>query len=244
MLLTRRFRYKMSYFESSVRVPLLISYPQKYTPHRVTKNVSTLDILPTMVDLIGSKLDPELPMDGKSLLPFLEGHDSNEANDTVIAEYTGEGTVSPLMMIKRGTWKFVICPADGVQLFDLANDPLELRDLAKILSGAQSVEPPLETEYKEKAAALLASFEAEAKERWDFESITAEVRLSQRKRRFVWNAFEAKGSAREKWDFDPVKDGREKSVTSKPRYVTSYTSPIPLPPSSPPCFFSLFSKMI
>lgn len=203
----------MSYFESSVRVPLLISYPKKYAPHRVTQNVSTLDILPTMVDLIGKELHPGLPMDGKSLLPFLEGRDS-EGHDTVIAEYTGEGTVSPMMMIKRANWKFVICPADGVQLYDLENDPLEVRDLAPILSGLKAEPLALEVEYKNKAEALLATFEAEARERWDFESITEQVKLSQRKRRFVFSAFTADGTEREKWDFNPVDDGREKSVKS------------------------------
>ncbi|KAK3950938.1 alkaline-phosphatase-like protein [Pseudoneurospora amorphoporcata] len=211
MLGERGLWYKMSYFESSVRVPLLISYPKKYTPHRVTQNVSTLDILPTMVDLIGKALHPGLPMDGKSLLPFLEGRDS-EGHDTVIAEYTGEGTVSPMMMIKRANWKFVICPADGIQLFDLENDPLEVRDLAPVLSGLK-VEP-LGVEYKEKAEAVLAAFEAEARERWDFESITEQVKLSQKKRRFVWSAFSAAGTEREKWDFNPIDDGREKYIRS------------------------------
>ncbi|CCC08074.1 hypothetical protein SMACR_01636 [Sordaria macrospora] len=213
MLGERGLWYKMSYFESSVRVPLLISYPKKYAPHRVTQNVSTLDILPTMVDLIGKELHPGLPMDGKSLLPFLEGRDS-EGHDTVIAEYTGEGTVSPMMMIKRANWKFVICPADGVQLYDLENDPLEVRDLAPILSGLKAEPLALEVEYKNKAEALLATFEAEARERWDFESITEQVKLSQRKRRFVFSAFTADGTEREKWDFNPVDDGREKYIRS------------------------------
>lgn len=201
----------MSYFESSVRVPLLVSYPKKYTPHRVTQNVSTLDILPTMVDLIGKQLVPGLPMDGQSLLPFLEGRDE-EGHDTAIAEYTGEGTVSPIMMIKRANWKFVICPADGVQLYDLVRDPLELEDLAKVLAGPKS--ELLDPEYRNTAAAKLEAFEAEAKERWDFDSITEQVLLSQRKRRFVWSSFIAKGSEREKWDFDPIDDGREKYIRS------------------------------
>ena len=199
----------MSYFESSVRVPLLVSHPKKYTPHRVSQNVSTLDILPTMVDLIGKKLVPGLPMDGKSLLPFLEGRDE-EGHDTAIAEYTGEGTVSPIMMIKRANWKFVICPSDGVQLFDLERNPLELEDLAKVLAGPESAK--LDPEYRMEASTKLEAFEAEAKERWDFDSITEQVLISQRKRRFVWSAFTAEGSEREKWDYNPIDDGREKSV--------------------------------
>jgi len=66
-------KYKMSYFEASVRVPLMVHYPKRFSPRRVPENVSTLDILPTLVDLTGIKLNPYLPMDGISLLPQLQG---------------------------------------------------------------------------------------------------------------------------------------------------------------------------
>lgn len=190
-------RYKMSYFESSVRVPLLISYPQRFTPHRVRENVSTLDILPTMCDLVGTKPAPFLPLDGVSLLPHLEGR-SAEGHDEVFAEYTGEGTVRPLMMIRRGRWKYVTCPADEPQLFDLEADPLELHDLVK--SGAVVKD--------EKTRQVFEAFEREAAAKWDFEEITKQVLLSQRKRRLVWSAL-TKGRFTS-WDFNPEDDGREK----------------------------------
>src|SRR5579871_5708733 len=98
-------RYKMTYFESSARVPLLVHYPKLFKPHRVPENVSTLDILPTLVDIVGAKLVPSLPMDGASLLPQLQG---KSGDDTVFGEYCGEGTIAPLMMIRRGPWKFII----------------------------------------------------------------------------------------------------------------------------------------
>ncbi|KAI4751090.1 choline-sulfatase, partial [Aureobasidium sp. EXF-8846] len=58
MLGERGLWYKMSYFESSVRVPMLISYPKAYTPHRVYENVSTLDLPATLCDMVGTKLVP------------------------------------------------------------------------------------------------------------------------------------------------------------------------------------------
>ncbi len=222
MLGERGLWYKMSYFESSVRVPMLIHVPESLSgeenvdssvrgvvPHRVTQNVSTLDILPTMVDLVGASLHPTLPMDGVSLLPHLQGR-SEDGPDTVIAEYTGEGTVSPLMMIRRGPWKFTICPSDGVQLFNLDTDPDEVVDLAKLIkktAGTAETAPTL-TE----AATVLAAFEAEAAVRWDFDSITQAVRLSQRQRLLVWPALRAGKFT--SWDFDPHDDGREKYIRS------------------------------
>jgi len=101
MLGERGLWYKMSYFESSVRVPMLFSYPKLWSPHRVPQSVSTLDILPTLVDIVGAKLHPHLPMDGVSMEPHLRGLSKH---DNVFAEYMGEGTIAPMMMIRRGPW--------------------------------------------------------------------------------------------------------------------------------------------
>ncbi|KAF0318158.1 Choline-sulfatase [Colletotrichum siamense] len=201
MLGERGLWYKMSYFESSVRVPLFVRHPKQFEPHRVTKNVSTLDILPTLCDLVGTKPLPGLPMDGVSLLPHLQGR---EGHDKVYAEYTGEGTVSPLMMIREGPWKYIYCPADGTQLFNLEHDPLELVNLA---SG--KAPKAIEAEAKAK----LEEYATETKGKWDFDAITEEVLQSQRKRRLVWSAL-TKG-AFTSWDHNPEDDGRTKYIRSQ-----------------------------
>jgi hypothetical protein len=192
----------MSYFESSVRVPFLISYPKLFEPHRVKENVSTLDILPTMCDLVGTKPEPDQPMDGQSVLPHLLG---KKGHDTVIAEYTGEGTIAPLMMIKRGQWKYITCPTDGSQLFHLGKDPDELHDLVKSLKKKKVL-----SKEDEQIKDVFQAFEQEALQRWDFEKITKDVLLSQRRRKFVWSALR-KGTFTS-WDFNPNDDGREKYV--------------------------------
>ncbi|KAI9171835.1 sulfatase [Paramyrothecium foliicola] len=203
MLGERGLWYKMSYFESSVRVPLLVNYPKLFEPHRVTKNVSTLDILPTICDLIGTKPAPFLPMDGSSMLPHLK---NEEGNDTVYAEYTGEGTVRPMMMIRRGPWKYITCPADEPQLYHVARDPLELDNLARF----RKIEP--KTPEEEEAKAVFDQYDAEAKAKWDFDAITAQVLQSQRSRRVVWDAL--KRGTFTSWDYDPIDDGRMKYIRS------------------------------
>jgi arylsulfatase A-like enzyme len=190
----------MTYFESSARVPLLVHYPKLFKPFKVAETVSTIDILPTLVDLSGAKLVPYLQIDGSSLLPQLRG---KRGNDTVFAEYCGEGTISPMMMIRRGPWKFIICPADPIQLYNLSSDPLELVNLA------QGRKP---TDENDETGVILASFYREAMEKWDFKRIEQEVRLSQRQRRFVWSAL--KKGRFTSWDFNPVDDAREKYIRS------------------------------
>ncbi|CAJ2500481.1 Uu.00g033340.m01.CDS01 [Anthostomella pinea] len=204
MLGERGLWYKMSYFESSVRVPLLVSDPRRFTPHRVKQNVSTLDLLPTLCDLIGTKPAPGLPMDGISLLPHLQGR---PGHDTVIAEYTGEGTISPLMMIRRGPWKYITCPTDEPQLFNLESDPLELVNLARLVQKKEVL-----TAEEEEVKLKFEKFEAEAKARWDFDAITRAVFLSQRTRRVCWGAL--KEGTFEPWDFNPSDNGTNKYIRS------------------------------
>lgn len=196
MLGERGLWYKMSYFEASVRVPLFVSHPRQFRPHRVSQNVSTLDILPTLADLVGANLIPDLPMDGLSMMNHLYG---GSGHDTVFAEYMGEGTVAPLMMIRRGPWKYITCPADAPMLFNLADDPLELINLAKSTD--------------DKIQAVFESFQVEAGQKWDFDRITQEVLLCQRRRAFVWSALQ-KGRF-ESWDYNPDDDGRKKYIRSQ-----------------------------
>jgi choline-sulfatase len=205
MLGERGLWYKMSYFESSVRVPLFIHHPSLFPARRVAQNVSTLDILPTLVDLAGTQLWPDLPIDGHTLVPFLHGAAQNAAHDTTFAEYCGEGTVAPLVMIKRGAWKYIFCPADGEQLFNLSHDASELRNLAA--PAALKTHPD-----QAQIAALLDGFRRETAAKWDFDAITADVRKSQRMRRLVWGAL--KKGRFTSWDFNPVDDGREKYIRS------------------------------
>lgn len=196
------YRYKMSYFEASARVPLLVHYPKVFQARHVSEHVSTLDILPTLVDLTNQKLHSKLPVDGRSLYPLLHGQ---REEDTVFAEYMGEGTIAPMMMIRRGDWKYIICPADPDQLYNLARDPNEIHNLAL-------PDKKRDQTADQEAAVALAIFRAEALAKWDFEKLTQDVLTSQRQRLFVWGAL--KVGKFTSWDYNPDDDGREKYIRS------------------------------
>lgn len=195
MLGERGLWYKMSYFESSVRVPMLISHPKRWAPHRVPQNVSTLDLPATLCDIVGTKLIPSLPMDGISMMPHLKGLNGN---DTVFAEYMGEGTAAPLMMIRRGNWKYITCPVDPPQLFNLATDPKELVNLA--------------TSDDADTQRVFAAFELEASQKWDMKKITNDTLLAQRRRRFVYGAL--KQGEWHSWDYMVPENSQNKYIRS------------------------------
>ncbi|QTN47981.1 choline-sulfatase [Ectopseudomonas mendocina] len=188
MLGERGLWYKMHWFEMAARVPLLVHAPKRFAAHRVSQSVSTLDLLPTLVELAGGQVEQGLELEGHSLLPHLEGEGGH---DEVLGEYMAEGTVSPLMMIRRGPWKFVYSEQDPLLLFNLDSDPQELHNLAE------------SSEHK----GILAGFLAEARERWDIPAIHAATLASQRRRRLVAEAL-SQGKLTS-WDHQPWVDASQ-----------------------------------
>lgn len=191
MLGERGLWYKMSWFEYSARVPLIVNYPPRFAPRRVKESVSTMDLLPTFLDLVGVPLDPLLPIDGVSLYTALLG---GKLKDEVVGEYMGEGTLAPVIMIRRGRWKYVYSSVDPPQLFDLQNDPLELQNLAE----SEELKP----------ASVAASFAKEIEQRYDVQDLHRKVLQSQRQRQLCWNAL--KTGWFQAWDFEPEEKGSNK----------------------------------
>jgi len=188
MLGERGLWYKMSWYEMSARVPLLISAPGQFAAGRVNASVSTADLLPTLVELAGGQLDANLPLDGRSLLPHLQGQGGH---DEVFGEYMGEGTIGPLMMIRRGAYKFIYSEQDPCLLYDTQNDPHEREELSQ------------RAEHRE----LFAAFLAEAKAKWDMPLIHQQVLASQRRRRFVAEALTI--GKLKSWDHQPMVDASQ-----------------------------------
>ncbi|MBB4861848.1 choline-sulfatase [Pseudomonas nitritireducens] len=188
MLGERGLWYKMHWFEMAARVPLLVHAPKRFATHRVSQSVSTVDLLPTLVELAGGQVEPGVDLDGRSLLPHLQG---SGGHDEVIGEYTAEGTVSPLMMIRRGDFKFVYSEQDPCLLFDVKNDPRELQNLMDSPAHANLVRDLL----------------GEARARWDIPAITRQVLASQRRRRLVAEAL-THGTLKS-WDHQPLVDASQ-----------------------------------
>jgi choline-sulfatase len=184
MLGERGLWYKMSFFEPACRIPLIVHAPRRFGAHRVTGSASLIDIAPTLIELAGAP-PAHTPLDGGSLKAQLEGAD---ARDEVIGEYLAEGAIAPLIMIKRGRYKFVHSPVDPDQLYDLIDDPDETQNLA---SAAAHV-------------ARVREFRTETTRRWDLPALHTAVIESQRRRRLVYEALRL--GRYTPWDFQPVRD--------------------------------------
>jgi choline-sulfatase len=180
----------MNFFEWSARVPLICYAPGRFAPRRVTRHVSLVDLLPTLVELgtgDGSPPDPAAGVDGQSLVSLLKGDDS-QWDDTTLAEILFESAIAPCFMIRRGRYKYIYSEPDPEQLYDLEADPNELENLAG-RPGYGSLRSGL---FEEVVA------------RWDPHSIHGDVIASQRRRRMAARSL-AQGK-RTSWDFQPYED--------------------------------------
>jgi len=151
-----------------------------------------MDLLPTFLDLTGT---PPLPtqIEGRSLMPHLQGR---EAHDEVLAEYLAEGALAPIVMIRRGRYKFIHSAADPDQLYDLVADPDERVNLAQ----------------RDSAHEILEQMRREVAARWDLAALRDGILESQRRRRVVYRALST--GTRTPWDFQPVSDASRQYVRS------------------------------
>jgi len=186
MLGERGLWYKMTFFEGGCRIPLIVHAPGRFAARRVPESASLLDLLPTLAELgNGRAPDYAAPLDGRSLVPALQG---GAGPGEVLGEFLGEGAIAPIVMIRRGPFKFVHCPVDPDQLYDLAVDPDERTNLAGDPAHA----------------ALVAEFRSEVARRWSLQQVHAQVLASQRRRHFVYGAL--RQGRFQPWDHQPVRD--------------------------------------
>ncbi len=114
-------------FEGGIRVPFLLQWKGR-APAGVTepRMVSALEVFPTAVAAAGGV--PAANLDGVNLLPRLARLGGGEAAPLRAGHYW---RVGPQAAFRRGDWKIVRGrEARGWQLFDLAADIGEARDLA------------------------------------------------------------------------------------------------------------------
>jgi choline-sulfatase len=115
-------------YEEVVRVPLVISWPERIRSGRSDALVSLVDLLPTLCDLTG--VSAPAGVDGVSLRPVLDAR-APQVRDIVFAEYYGKQAWRvPIRMARTARWKFVRYLGYGEELYDLDADPGELRNLA------------------------------------------------------------------------------------------------------------------
>lgn len=136
-------------YESEIKTPLLVRLPQQRSGERLAGPVENLDVVPTLLDLLGLPIEG-LGFEGRTLLPRLNGEPPEDRVSFAM--------INQQRAAVDGRYKLVADLAAGkARLFDLRADPAERRDIA----AAPTAREPL-ARLRRELEAFLAKTEGEA----------------------------------------------------------------------------------
>lgn len=140
---------KNCFFEPSVRVPFMLSWPGHIRPAQYDQLIETIDLLPSLFEVIG--LPEPKEFQGRSFAPLIadrgrpyEAHTEVFSENVIPEVITGgkldlpfekgvgvDGIRHPdAKMIRTERWKYCYYPAGYAELYDVQTDPQERTNLA------------------------------------------------------------------------------------------------------------------
>ncbi len=115
-------------YDGGTRVPLVMRWPKGLLKSGVyVRPVSLVDIYPTILAATGAERPAGKKFDGINILPYANGTKSGDPHETLV------WMRRPAIAMRTENWKIISDPIEKTtMLFDLAKDPLEETDLAKV----------------------------------------------------------------------------------------------------------------
>jgi arylsulfatase A-like enzyme len=145
-------RGKQNMYEHTLGVPLILAGPGVPKGRRLDAQCYLRDLFPTTCEMAGVAIPPTVQ--GKSLVPVLN-RKAKDIYPFVVAYFT-----DTQRMIREGSWKLIFYPKFARhQLFDLADDPYEIKDLSSDVrhtARLADLKRKLETWLKENGDPLFA----------------------------------------------------------------------------------------
>lgn len=143
-------------YEESLRMPLLIRYPEEIKPASVINNmVLNLDFAETILDYAGAVIPGS--MQGKSFRYLAQGKsDPSWRNSMYYRFYEKQYGLGPIEGVRTDRYKLIhyLYDGEGFEMFDLENDPHEMQNLyyserhTKIMEQLKEDMRNLKTDYK------------------------------------------------------------------------------------------------
>ena len=123
---------KQEAYEESMRVPCFVRYPRRVRPQRCDAIVANIDLAPSLLEICGVK--QVKPVQGRSWWPLVTGKQKS-IRSRLLFETMGKGSkiLNPAVKaLRTERYKLILNtnPKDITELYDLKNDPLEMKNLA------------------------------------------------------------------------------------------------------------------
>lgn len=125
----KRFDHGFSLYDELIHVPLIIKLPKQKAGKLIKDQVSSIDVMPTILDLLDVKLPEKVKkqLRGESLVPGLKGRDV--AKDVFFETDYRQYTYKRGIQTKDG-WKLIYTLENkNRELYNLNKDPGETRNL-------------------------------------------------------------------------------------------------------------------
>jgi arylsulfatase B len=117
--------WKGELYEGGIRVPAFVSWNGRLQAGAVTKPVSYLDWFPTVAYLAGAEPRPDWKLEGRNVWPLI----SRQGEVPAPVLYWNVGNQTSLM---AGDWKLIERKEGARELYNLADDPAEKKNLAEL----------------------------------------------------------------------------------------------------------------
>ena len=138
-------------YEESMRTPLIMRLPKGYDRRGdITEMVQNIDYAPTFLEIAGANIPDDIQ--GESLLPLLKGEKPADWRKSLyyhFYEYPAEHSVKRHYGVRTERYKLIhfYNDIDTWELYDLAEDPMEMHNLIDV-PAYDSVEAELREELK------------------------------------------------------------------------------------------------
>lgn len=120
-------------WEGGIREPMVMHWPDRIKPGSTfAPAVSSIDLLPTLCRVAGADIPEGLVPDGLDLYPAIAGEGEVEREDLFwhFPHYRAYEDVRPFSIVRSGDWKLIRFWEGYSELYNLAEDPSETRDLS------------------------------------------------------------------------------------------------------------------
>jgi arylsulfatase A-like enzyme len=124
--INRPFRgIKATLYEGGIRTPAFVNWPGRLKPGQSDAPIHVADWFPTIAGIAGYRPKQDLKWDGQDMWPIIRGEKKAEPRPIYLLGPGGNSSA-----LRHGDWMLLTFKKKDVELFDLANDPGQSKNLA------------------------------------------------------------------------------------------------------------------